>query len=184
MQLKPRVKKDYGNLQENKMGNLEFAAVAYQAIRTRIRSEDPFIDEQTLADTIEGLTDLHEILAAVTRSALADEALADGLRGRIDEMQERLDRLRDRASKRRDTVKEVMMQLDLKKILAPDFTASLRLGLPALQVLDEAAVPSAYWQSSAPRLNRQALLAELKGGSEIEGVALSNPEPVLSVRAR
>ena len=72
MQLKPRVKKDYRNLQENKMRNLEFAAVAYQAIRNRIRSEDPSIDEQTLAATIEGVTDLHEILAAVTRSALAD----------------------------------------------------------------------------------------------------------------
>ena len=76
------------------------------------------------------------------------------------------------------------MELDLKKILAPDFTISLRTGLPALEVLDEAAVPSVYWQPSAPRLNRQALLAELKDGSEIEGVALSKPEPVLSVRAR
>ena len=102
------------------MGNLEFAAVAYRAIRNRIRSEDPTIDEQTLADTVEGLTDLHEILAAVTRSALADEALADGLRGRMNEMQERLDRFQDRASKRRDMVKEVMLELDLKKILAPD----------------------------------------------------------------
>ena len=102
----------------------------------------------------------------------------------MNEMQERLDRLQDRASKRRDMVREVMLELDLKKILAPDFTISLRPGLPALQVLDEAAVPSVYWQPSAPRLNRQALLTELKGGSEIEGVALSNPEPVLSVRAR
>ena len=184
MQLKPRVKKDYRNLQENKMGKLEFAAVAYQTIRNRIRSEDPSIDEQTLAGTIEGLTDLHEILAAVTRSALADEALAEGLRGRMNEMQERLDRLLDRASKRRDMVREVMSDLNLKKILAPDFTVSLRPGLPALEVLDEAALPSVYWQPSAPRLNRQALLNELKGGSEIEGVALSNPEPVLSVRVR
>jgi len=184
MQLNPRVKKDYRNLQENKMGKLEFAAVAYQTIRNRIRSEDPSIDEQTLAGTIEGLTDLHEILAAVTRSALADEALAEGLRGRMNEMQERLDRLLDRASKRRDMVREVMSDLNLKKILAPDFTISLRPGLPALEVLDEAALPSVYWQPSAPRLNRQALLSELKGGSEIEGVALSNSEPVLSVRVR
>ncbi len=104
--------------------------------------------------------------------------------GRMNEMQERLGRLQDRASKRRDMVREVMLELDLKKILAPDFTISLRPGLPALEVLDEAAVPSVYWQPSAPRLNRQALLAELKDGSEIQGVALSNPEPVLSVRVR
>jgi hypothetical protein len=77
-----------------------------------------------------------------------------------------------------------MIELDLKKITAPDFTVSIRPGLPSLQVLDEAAVPSIYWQPVAPRLNRQGLLSELKDGAEIQGVALSNPEPVLSVRTR
>ncbi len=99
-------------------------------------------------------------------------------------MQGRLERLQDRASKRRQIAKDVMFELDLKKITAPDFSVSIRPGLPALQVLDEAAVPSVYWQPVAPRLKRQELLSELKAGTEVEGVALSNPEPVLSVRVR
>jgi Gp157 protein len=164
--------------------NLDFAAITYRAVRDRIRAADPQIDEQTLADTVEGLTDLHEIVTAIVRAALADEALATGLKGRIAEMQERLDRLQDCAAKRRQIAKEVMVELDLKKITAPDFTVSIRPGMPALLVLDEAAVPSVFWQPSAPRLNRQELLSELKDGAEIKGVALSNPEPVLSVRTR
>ena len=51
-------------------------------------------------------------------------------------------------------------------------------------VIDEAAVPGIYCQHSAPRLKRQELLSKLKGGVEVEGVALSNLEPVLSVRVR
>ena len=164
--------------------SFEFASIAYRTIRDRIRAEDPKIDEQTLADTVEGLTDLHEIVAAIVRAALADEALATGLKGRIAEMQDRLDRLQDCAAKRRQIAKDVMVELDLKKITAPDFTVSVRPGMPALLVLDEAAVPSIYWQPRDPRLDRQGLLNDLKEGADITGVALSNPEPVLSVRIR
>jgi Gp157 protein len=164
--------------------SLEFAAIAYRAIRDRIRAEDPQIDEQALADTVEGLTDLHEILGVIIRAALADQALATGLEVRIGEMQARRDRLQERAAKRRQIAKDVMVELDLKNLLAPDFTASIRPGIPALMVIDEAAVPSIYWEPREPRLNRQGLVTELKQGAEIAGVTLSNPEPVLSVRTR
>ena len=163
---------------------LEIAAATYRAIRDRIRAKDPHLDEQTLADTVEGLTDLHEIVAAIIRAALADEALAEGLKHRVGDMQTRLERLQERAAKRRQVAKDVMLELDIKKISAPDFSVSIRPGLPALQVLNEAAVPSIYWQPSAPRLKRQDLLGDLKTGAAIEGVALSNPEPVLSVRVK
>ena len=166
------------------MDQLTLAAISYRSLRDRLRAEDPQIDEQTLADTVEGLTDLHEIVTAIIRSALTDEALVTGLKCRIADMQGRLDRLQDRASKRRQIAKDVMVELDLKKITAPDFTVSIRPGTPALLVLDEAAVPSIYWEPREPRLNRQELLSELKEGAEIEGVAISNPEPVLSVRTK
>jgi Siphovirus Gp157 len=161
---------------------IEFAAINYRSIRDRLLAEDPQIDEQTLADTVEGLTDLHEILAAVIRAAIADQALATGLEGRIGEMQARRDRLQ--TTKRRQIAKDVMVELDLKKLATPDFTASIRPGTPALMVIDEAAVPSVYWEPREPRLNRQELANDLKQGAEIAGVTLSNPEPVLSVRTK
>lgn len=166
------------------MDQLSFSAIHYRAVRDRIRAEDPSLDEQTLADTVEGLTDLHDIVVAVIRSALQDESLAAALRCRVADMQGRLDRLQDRASKRRQIARDVMNELDLKKITAPDFTVSIRPGMPSLVVINEDAVPSIYWQPSEPRLNRQKLANELKDGAEIAGVALSNPEPVLSVRTR
>ena len=162
--------------------NLEFSAIHYRAIRDRIWAQDPQIDEQTLADTVEGLTDVHEILAAIVRAALADEAMAQGLKCRLADMQDRLTRLQDRAVKRRQIVKDAMVELDLKKITAPDFSASLRPGMPALLVLNEDAVPKTYWEPGEPRLRRQMLAYDLKQGEEIAGAALSNPEPVLSVR--
>jgi len=164
--------------------SLEFAATTYRAIRDRLRADDPSLDEQTLADTVEGLTDVHEILGAIVRAALADEAMVKGLKCHLADMQDRLSRLQDRAVKRRQIVKETMVELDISKLAAPDFTASVRPGMPSLVVLDEDAVPKTYWEPGEPRLRRQILAHDLKGGAEIAGATLSNPEPVLSVRTR
>ena len=135
------------------MDQLTFAATTYRTLRDRIRAQDPQIDEQTLADTVEGLTDLHEILQAIIRAALADEALATGLKCRISDMQGRLDRLQERAAKRRQIAKEVMVELDLKRLNAPDFTASIREGTPSLVVLNEDAVPRSIGSQASPASN-------------------------------
>ena len=44
-------------------------------LKERLLAELPKLDEETLRDTLEGITDLHEMIAAVIRSALVDEAL-------------------------------------------------------------------------------------------------------------
>jgi hypothetical protein len=164
--------------------NLHYSVIHYKAIRDRVRSIEPDIDERTLADTVEGLTDLHEIVQAIIRSALVEEALARGLKCRITDMQERLSRFEDRASKRRQIAKDVMVDLGLKKLTAPDFSVSLRPGTPALMVIDEDAVPKSYWEPGEPRLRRQILANDLKQGEEVAGASLSDPQPFLVVRTR
>ena len=73
----------------------------YRALRERLLVEFPVLDNETIRDTLEGITDLHEMIAAVIRSALVDEALHAGLRSRVDDMKERLSRLELRATKKR-----------------------------------------------------------------------------------
>ena len=152
----------------------------FMAMRYRLKAGEGLADDARDLER-KGAATFHVIGPARQRTP---GLLWRGLKGRIAEMQDRLDRLQDCAAKRRQIAKDVMTELDLKKITAPDFTVSVRPGMPSLLVLDEAAVPSIYWEPREPRLNRQGLASELKEGAEISGVALSNPEPVLSVRTR
>jgi hypothetical protein len=156
----------------------------YQLFKERLLADFPSADEETLRDTLEGITDLHEMIAAVIRSALVDEALHCGLRFRVDEMKERLSRIELRASKKRQLALETMTEVGLSKLEQPDFTASARVGSPALVVIAEDRIPEAYWLPQPPKLDRQAILGELKHGVEIPGAELSNAKPVLSVRTK
>jgi hypothetical protein len=156
----------------------------YQLVRDRTIQEFPGTDEETIRDTLEGITDLHEMIAAVIRSALVDEALHSGLRGRLDEMKERLSRLELRASKKRELALHAMSESGLAKLEQPDFTASMRAGSPALIVVSEQTIPETYWLPQPPKLDRQGLLGDLKRGGAIPGAELSNPKPVLMVRTK
>ena len=80
----------------------------HQCLRGQVQREFPDVDEETLNDTLAGMTDLPEMIAAILRSALQDLALAKGLRGRVVEMQERLARLEDGAQKKRQLITSVM----------------------------------------------------------------------------
>jgi hypothetical protein len=156
----------------------------YTRIREWLLQHFPDVDDQTIRDTLEGETNLHEMIAAVIRSALVDEALSAGLRKRLEDMKERLTRLEERGAKKRQLALAAMDEVGLSKLQQSDFTASTRPGSPSLLVTAEDEVPSPYWVPQPPKLDRQALLGELKRGADIPGVQLNNPNPVLVVRTK
>jgi hypothetical protein len=156
----------------------------YNYLRQKLLLAFPEADDETIRDTLEGITTLHELIAEIIRSALVDEALHGGLRLRLQDMKERLSRLEARSAKKRELAIDAMQEAGLKKFEQPDFTASTRAGPPSLVVLAEDQIPETYWVPQPSKLDRQAVIGDLKRGLEIGGVQLSNPKPVLNVRTK
>lgn len=159
-------------------------AARYAVLRERLLAQVPDIDAETLADTLEGVTDLREMVAALLRSALDDEALAAGLATRLADMKERLDRHEARARRKRQLALATMADADIGKLTEPDFTASLRQGPAGVEVVTEGEIPDAYWKPQPAKLDRQRLLADLKTGAEIPGAILAPGSLQLSVRTK
>ena len=156
----------------------------YQILRERLLGELPDLDDETLHDTLEGITDLKQMLAEVVRSALDDEALAGGLSTRLSDMKARLDRLEERAKRKRQLVLRAMAEAEIPKLAEPDFTASVRTGAPTLEVVAEDKIPAAYWKPQPSKLDKQGILAALKSGATVEGASLNPPQMQLSVRTK
>lgn len=169
--------------------DFEIAAVPsevarHKVLRARLLAEIPDLDEETLADTLEGITDLRDVLAEIVRTALDDEVIVEALSSRISDMRIRLERIEARAKRKRQIVLNAMSDASVSKLTAPDFTASTRMGAPALDVADEEKIPAAYWRPQPPKLDRQALIAALKVGTQIDGAHLAPAQPQLSVRVK
>ncbi len=163
---------------------LQHEVALHQYLREKLEADFPGIDEETLLDTLEGLTDLREMLAAVVRSQLDDRSLTTALRARMGAMQERLARFEQRANQKKEIITSVLERAGIKKLTEPDFTLSLRPTPRPLMVSDEKEIPDQYWKPQPAKLDRSGLMAALKAGEDIPGANLGNGGVTISVRTR
>lgn len=163
---------------------LHHEVLKHQVIRARLVEAFPDLDEETLVDTLEGATDLKEMLAGIARAYLEDRCMVSALKQRLEAMRDRLGRLENTASRKRDLITEVMEKAELQKLTEPDFTLSMREVPPSVQVVEEAEVPEQYWKPQPAKLDRQALLAALKQGQAVPGALLSNGGRTVSLRTK
>ncbi len=85
----------------------------HQYLRERLEAAFPDADEETLMDTLEGMTSLTDSLGELLRSCQEDQSLASALRSRMSDMQERCSRFEERARKKRELVCTVMEEAEL-----------------------------------------------------------------------
>jgi hypothetical protein len=157
----------------------------HEYLRQQLAEKFPDADEEMLRDTLEGMTDLTDMLAELIRSSLDDKALVTALKQRMLDMDQRCIRFEARAQKKRGLVEVIMERADIKKIAKEDFTAGMRAGKRKVMVIDEAAISPKFWRRQAPTLDKAALSTALQANAgAVAGVMLSNPKPVLSVRTK
>lgn len=156
----------------------------YLILGDQLKTRYTDIDDETLRDTLEGISDLPDLIREVVRLSLDDEAMVIGLKTRIGDMQERLERLKSRSDKKREIACWAMGTACIDRLMVEDFSVSFRQGPPRLEVLDEAQIPDEFLIPVRPRIDRAGMLVRLKHGDAVPGAVLVDGQPHISVRVK
>jgi len=156
----------------------------YRLLADQLKKEFGELDDETLTDTLQGLSDLPEMIEEIVRSGLDDEALMAALKARLDEMKSRFARLKNRFERKRELVSWAMGSSGIAKLQAADFSVALCAGAQRLDVTDESKIPEFYFVPQPAKLDRTSLLNAVKRGEPIEGANLVAGQPYIAVSTR
>jgi beta-phosphoglucomutase-like phosphatase (HAD superfamily) len=133
--------------------------------------------------TLESETELHEFLARVVARMQDTDAKIDGIGNLIATLKARCDRFEQRSDAMRALAFKVLVQAGVKKLELVAATLSIRAGVPRVIIIDEARLPEQFVRIKREP-DKHLIASHLKAGEPVEGAALSNSEPVLSVRVK
>lgn len=153
------------------------AANLLRAQITDIAGDDP----DFIRDTIEGETNVREILSMLVAMDGEDRALVEGLETFIAGMGNRKDRIKKRIEVRRALIATGLEAAGITKLETPTGTISERKVAPSAIITDEAEIPSGFWKAQPPKLDKKAVTDALKNGQTIPGATLSNGGKTISV---
>jgi len=133
-------------------------------------------DEQALEDTLEGISNFPEMIASVLRSAIEDDVYVGAVRVQIEKLQRRAQRLDDRSKRKRALALQYAQEGGLKKVQAPDMTASIVTPAKGSVVIpDESKVPDVFCRiKKVP--DRTAIGTAIDEG-DVDWAYRNNPQP-------
>lgn len=140
-------------------------------------------DEALRADTLEGETDINNVLSRLVQEREAAYAMAEGVKVPVNDLRERKARLERRGDGYGEAIERVMSAAGLSKVTLPNATISVSQGGPTAVVEDEAAIPDRFIRIKR-EIDKAAINAAVKAGEEIPGVAVSNGTTRLTVRVK
>ena len=130
-------------------------------------------DHALLLGSLDGETDIFEVLDRVIESSIADKKLAELAR-------ERAKRVEERASRSREIALRIIEALGVSPLERPIYTASL-MQIRKSIVTNSDELPKEFIRESPDMI---AINKALRAGEEVPGAELSNTEPSLRITTR
>jgi len=133
-------------------------------------------DEQTIADTLEGMSDRIEIKAEnVGMFILNLEAQGNAIKDAEKRMADRRKSIEAKAESIRRYLKDNMDRVGITKIENPYFSLNIKNNPPSVVITDAGKIPSNYYnypEAPPPSPDKTAIAKALKAGEIIEGAYL------------
>jgi len=140
-------------------------------------------DERAYLDTLEGETDLYEIVSRLLAEIENDEGMKTALVAQIEDREARKKRAEERVKANRQGIAALMECAKLEKLVLPEATISLRRVPPKPIVTDETALPDDFCKF-VRRPDMAAIKAEVEAGRAVSGTSLDNGSVSLTVRRK
>ena len=137
-------------------------------------AEDPDIDPQVLADTMESIEGEFEDKAdGYAKVLLALDADAEAIKSEIDRLQGRKKALENNSKRIKENLQRAMILCDKRKFKTTLFSFNIQKNAPSV-VIDETdifKIPQEYIVFKDPEVNKTAIRDALKAGVDLEGIA-------------
>jgi len=150
-------------------------AAEYRADCEKLADMD--LDEQTLADTLEGLSGELEVKAQnVVMFTRNLEATAAAIKDAESQMAARRKAMENRAAGLRRYVLESMQHAGVQKIECPLFKVSVRENPAAVDIYEPGLIPAQYMKQPEPpppAPDKTAIKAAIAAGAEVPGAKLT-----------
>lgn len=140
-------------------------------------------DKDFIRDTMEGETNLREMIAALVADDASDAALVEAAEGVVKKIKSRIDRIDARRETRRALIGSALTIAELKKLETPVGTVTVKAVAPKVVIIEEADIPASYFKPQPPKLDKKALGDALNAGTEVPGASLSNGSTTIQIRS-
>lgn len=148
-------------------------AERYRADAAKLQALD--LDEQTLQDTLEGMSgEVEERAQAVAHVARGMHAEAEAIKLWIKQAQERVKAVEARRERLESYLSEHLNACGITKVTGPGIAISFRKST-SVEILDEAQIPREYMVRKpppAPEVSKSLLSDALKKGVDVPGARL------------
>jgi hypothetical protein len=156
---------------------------ALEAIKASIAAEIEG-DPEFLLDVAEGETNLLEALDALIEADLFDDSMLEGISVAEHALAYRKQRFETRRRTRRAIMERALVLLDQKRLERPAATLTLTERAPKVEIDDESALPSRFFRTPDPVVDKKAIKQALDADEEVPGAHMSNSFISLTVRRR